>query len=113
PARGHIDRDGRGGEEIVAWALVAHPRAAVPHSPERQVRFWVIIPGHPNRAATCFPLVALRPGLAAGLSGSGHRINSPQLLSRVSVASRDEAPDSELTARRTDQHFPRGDLRRQ
>src|SRR6266852_6046853 len=45
PARGHIDRDCRGGEEIVAWALVTHPRAAVAHSPERQVRFWVVVPG--------------------------------------------------------------------
>ena len=59
--------DGRG-VEIVAGALVAHPGAAVAGAPIGEIGLRIVGRGHPDRSASGLPLIASRPGLAAGLT---------------------------------------------
>src|SRR6185295_5623576 len=56
--------------QIVARALVAHPRAAVAGAPEREVRFGIVRASHPDRPTAGLPLIAFRPCLAARLARS-------------------------------------------
>ncbi len=112
-AGGDVERDGGSGVEIVAGTLVAHPRAAVADAPVRQIGLGIVVPGDPHRAAAGLPLIALRPGLAAGFAGRGNGVGSPQLLAGVGIEGRDEAANSKLAARRADHHFAAGNQRRQ
>src|SRR5260221_13846512 len=94
-----IERDRRGGIKIVARPLVTHPGAAVAGAPERQLGLRGGGAGDPHRAAAGLPLVALRPGLAAGLAGGRHRVGLPQRLPSLAIERRDEAADTESATR--------------
>src|ERR1700680_2517535 len=97
-AGGHIDRNGRGREKIIAGALVTHPRAAVAHPPEREVRLGVVIPGDPYGAAPGFPLISLRPRFATRLSRCRHCIDPPLFLAGVGIEGRYKSADSQFAA---------------
>ena len=73
----------------------------------------IVVAGDPHRAAAGLPLVALRPRLAAGLAGRGHRVRPPHLLAGVGIERRDEAANAELAAGRADHHLAVGDQRRE
>src|SRR5215469_336621 len=84
PGRG-IDCDRRGGEEIVARALVAHPRPTIAGAPESQIGRRIVGASDPHRSAAGLPLVAIGPGLAARFAGRRHRISLPYWLARLRV----------------------------
>ncbi len=107
-----IDRDGRGGVEVVARALVAEPRRAVAGAPERDVALGVVGPGHPDRGAAALPGLAF-PGVVAGLAGAGDGVGLPHRLAALGVERLDEAADAELAARDADHDLAVHDQRRE
>ena len=108
-SRRHIHGDSRGGIEVVAGALVAHPWPAVAGAPVRQVGLGIVVAGHPHRAATGLPLIAIsRPGFASWFSRRRNRVGPPQLLAGVGMVRGDEPANAELSARRSDQHLAIG-----
>src|SRR5690349_6122817 len=98
PARADVDRDCRRGEQIVAWALITHPGAAVAGSPEREVRRGIVVARDPHRAAAGLPLVARRPSVAARFARRWHRVGFPHFLAFIDRIRRDEPSDTELAA---------------
>src|SRR3954464_304867 len=88
-----VECDGRGGVQVVAGPLIAHPWAAVAGAPEREVGLGVVVTGDPNRSAAGLPLIASRPGVAAGLAWRRHRIGFPRFLARFSVVRGHEPAD--------------------
>ena len=111
-ARGDVERDRRRRVEVVAGALVAHPRAAVAGAPEREVGLGIVGAGDPHRTAAGLPLVALRPRLAARFARRRHGVRPPRLLAGLGVKRRDEAANAHLAARCADHDLAVGDERR-
>ena len=112
--RGHVHGDRRGGVEVVARTLVAHPRSTVARAPIGQVRLGIVVARHPHRAAAGLPLLAAPgPRLAPGLARRRNGVGAPQFLAGVRVVGGDEPADAELTARRADEHFAIGHERRE
>src|SRR3954464_8239173 len=97
-----VERDRRGGVQVVARPLIPHPWAAVAGAPEGEVGLGIVVTGHPNRSAAGLPLIASRPGVAAGLAGRRHRVGLPRFLAGFSVVRGDEPADAELAARHAD-----------
>ena len=106
-----VDRDGRGGVEVVAGPLIAEPRRAVAGAPEGDVGLGVVGAGHPDRGAAALPGVAL-PGVVAGLARTGDGVGLPHLLAAVGIVGGDEAADAELAARDPDHDLAVHDQRR-
>src|SRR6202011_5265735 len=99
-AGGHVDRERRRGVEVIALALIAHPRTAVARAPEREIRVRIVVGRDPYGGAAGLPLSPpLRPRLAAGLARGGDGVGSPQLLAGVDVERRDKSANAELAAR--------------
>src|SRR5262249_30356617 len=60
-----------------------------------RVGLWVVSGGFPDRGAAMLPaLLAVLPGLVAGLARARDGVGAPELLSGVEVGSVDEAADS-------------------
>ena len=112
-ARGHVHGDRGRRVEVVARALIAHPRPAVAGAPIGDVRLRVVVARHPDRRAARLPLVALRPRLAARFSGRRHRVGPPQFLAAVGIVGGEEAADALFAARRADDDLAVGDERGQ
>src|SRR5262245_888472 len=96
----HVERYSGCGVEIVARALISHPWTAIAGTPEGQVGFYIVISSNPDRSATGFPLITLRPGFATRFSGPRDRISAPLFLSGIEIKSGHETADSEFSARR-------------
>src|SRR5229473_173890 len=86
----HIDSKRGRGIEIVASTLVAHPRSAVSRAPERQIGVGIVVGRDPYRAAAGLPLIALRPGFAAGFAGGRNGVGPPEFLAGLEVERGDE-----------------------
>ncbi len=112
-ARRDVDGDRRAGIEVVAGPKVAHPRPAVAGSPEREIRLRIVVRGHPDRAAAGFPLIALRPGLAAGFAWRGHRVGAPEFLAGVGVEGRHKPAHSQFSSGRAHEDLAVGHERRE
>src|SRR6266487_845364 len=106
-----IERDRGCRIKIVAGTTVAHPRPAVSGSDEKKIRLGIVIRRHPDGASAVLPLIAFRPGLAAGFSRSRNREGSPQFLATLGIECGDEAADTALAAGRADNDFAVGDQR--
>src|SRR5262249_59031802 len=98
--------------EVVAGALVSHPRAAVPSTPECEIRFRIVISGDPDRAAAGFPLITFRPGLTSRFARSRYCVSAPLFLAGFGIERRDKAANTELSSRCTDHHFASRNERR-
>ena len=109
----HVDRDRRRDVEVVAGALIAHPRAAVAGAPVREVGFGIVVAGHPHGRAAGLPLIALGPRLAAGLAGRRHGEGPPQLFTALRIERRHEAAHAELAARGTNHDLAASHERRE
>src|SRR4029450_9402644 len=91
-----IDRDDRGGVEIVTLAVVAEIAGRrIADAPVNQIRLGVVAPGHPRRAATARQLFFPGPCLAARLALPRDRVEAPRELARLGIVSvdTDTAPD--------------------
>ena len=110
-AGGRVYRHRRRGVEIVARSLGGHPGIGVADSPEQQVCFRIVVAGDPRRAASGFPLISLRPRLAAGLSGCRDGEAAPRFLAGVGIVRRDKAARWAVTTRDADDHLAVGDER--
>src|SRR5262249_34637057 len=61
------------------------------------IGFWIIGGGLPDRSAAVLPaLLAVLPGLVAGLAGSRDRVGAPCRLAGVEVGRLDEAANAEF-----------------
>src|SRR6188474_1210316 len=89
-----VERDDRGGVEIVARAGIAIPvGTSVAHTPIGQVRFGIVRTRHPDRTAAGLPRVAA-PCFAPRLSWSGDRVEPPHFLARLRIERRQEPPNA-------------------
>src|SRR2546427_4963276 len=103
--------DGGCGVELVAGALVAVRGAAFSCPDEKQILLGIVVGSAPYGAPAILPLIALRPGFAAWLSGRWNRKCSPQLLAGAGVEGGDKAADAALATGRSHENFSVGDQR--
>src|SRR5689334_17580458 len=89
------------GIKIVAGMPGAGPGRGIADTPIDRLRIWVIIPGHPGRAAAGFPVIPL-PSFMTGLALAGNGEGAPQLLAVVGVEGNDISAHAELAARAAD-----------
>ena len=107
-----IEREHRRGIEIVAGMHLAGPRRGVTDAPIDRLGVLVVIAGHPGRAATVLPVLAL-PGVVAGLAFAGNGIGPPQLLAVLGIIGGDIAAHAELAAGAADDDLAVDDQRHQ
>ncbi len=108
----HIQRDHRGGVQIVAGAHVAGPRAAIAGAPVGQLGGGVEGAGDPHRHAAGLPGIT-RPGFAAGFPRRGDRVRLPRRFAAGRVERRHEAANAELAAGNPDHDLAFGRQRRE
>src|SRR4026209_997573 len=96
--RPHLDRNGRGGVQVVARPLVAHPWPTVAGAPEGQMRLRVVVCGHPYGSTTGLPLISLGPCLTSRLTRRGNRVRFPERLACLGRVSRPESSNAQLSA---------------
>src|SRR3569833_157647 len=92
-----IEREHRGGVEIVAGMSLAGPRRGVADAPIDRLGLLVVIAGHPGGAAAVLPVVSL-PGLVARLAFARNGEGPPQLLAVLGVIGGDIAAHAKLAA---------------
>src|SRR5262249_40195758 len=85
---------------VVAWPVFRIPvGAGVADALVEGVGLRIVGRGLPHRAAAVLPAVlAVLPGLVAGLAGAGNRIGTPERLAGVEVSRFDKATDAEFAA---------------
>src|SRR5687767_4671257 len=93
-----VDSNRRRRVEVVAGALIAHPRTTVPCTPEREVRFRVVIASDPHGGAASLPLIALGPRLTTGLARSGNGVGFPELLAALEIVRGNKPSHAQLAA---------------
>ncbi len=101
-----IERDDRGGEQVVAFAIgavVVRPRIA--GAEEHEVLLGIVGARDPDRAAAARIRIGLRPGVAANLARAGHGVEAPDLLAGRGVEGLDEAANAELGAGDAEDHL--------
>ena len=102
-----IDRDQRRSIQVVPPPIVAVVvRIRVARAPINEIELWIVTARHPCAAATTgqdFRIV--RPGLAAGLTGPGHRVEPPDPFARLRIVCIDEPARRVLAARDPDNDF--------
>src|SRR5262249_17254582 len=94
-----VDRHRRCNVEIVAGAPVTNPGTAVASPNENEIRLRVIVRGYPDGPTAVLPLIAVRPRFTSRFSGRWDRERAPQFFSEFRIDRRDEASNTELTAR--------------
>src|SRR5262245_14547843 len=81
---GHINGNRRRGVEVVARALITHPRSAVASAPIGQTGFGIVVAGHPHRPSAGLPLLAaFGPRLASRFTRRWNSVGTPQLFPRL------------------------------
>ena len=96
---------------IIAGALVAHPGAAIAGAPIGKIGLRIVGRGHPDRSASGLPLIASRPGLAAGLPRLRHHESAPQLLAGLRVIRGHETAHAQFAAGGAEHHLAVGNER--
>src|SRR5262245_54293151 len=91
---------------------VTGPGCGVADSTVDEVQGGIIIAGHPGRAATVLPVVAL-PSFVTGLARPGNGEGAPQLLAIIGVVRDDVAAYAIFAARAADKDFAVDDERHQ
>src|SRR5712664_1811901 len=97
-AGGNIKRKRRCGVKVITRPLITDGWSSVAGSPERQVGIGIVIARDPHRSAAGFPLVAFRPGFAAGFARRGNRVPSPLLFAGLEIESGHEAANPKFAA---------------
>src|SRR6266446_4915763 len=99
---------------VVARPILRVPiRAGIADALVESVGLRIIGRGLPHRSAAVLPaLLAVLPGLVAGLAGSRDRVGSPRRLAGVEVGCLDEAADAEFAAGGADDGKVADDQRR-
>ena len=103
----HVQRDHRGGVQIVAGAHVAGPRAAVAGAPIGELGGGIEGTGDPHRHAAGLPGIP-GPGLAAGFARRGDGVGLPRRFAAGRVERRHEAANAELAAGNPDHDLALG-----
>ena len=98
---GGVQRDGGVGVQVVARMGMTIPRARLADTPVDGVEDGVIGSRHPRRTAAVLVGVA-RPRVAARLTGGRNGVRLPHFFTRLGVARRNEAANTELSARGAD-----------
>src|SRR6187200_1922050 len=93
-----IECDRRRHVKVVAGALIADRRSAVARSPEREIRFRIVVARDPDRGAAGLPLIALRPRLTSRLTRGRHCVGAPLLFAGLGIESCDETTNAELAS---------------
>src|SRR5262249_32330530 len=107
------DRDDGTDPQAIAGPQVRIPWASIAGTPVDEVELGIVRTGHPRRSAPLEVRVALRPGLAAFLTGIGRRVTAIEALAGVGVVAVDKAAHTELAARHAlHQHTVRDGRRR-
>src|ERR1700676_690040 len=101
-----IERHQRAGIEIVAISIIAVIiRVRISGAVVHEVQCWIITSGHP-----CGPSAALRdvdtgPGLAAGITGHGNRVEMPEAFATLWIVCIDVTATREVSPGHSNNYF--------
>ena len=107
-----VQREHRGGVQVVARPHIAHPRRRIARPPVAQVELGIIVRGEPDRHAARLPGLS-GPGVVTGLTRPRNRVRLPHRLPVARVEGGDVPADAELAAGSADHDLALGDERRQ
>ena len=101
-----VDRDDRGGIEVVALPIVTEIAGRrIADAPVNQIRLGIETAGHPRGAAAARQLFLPGPRLAARLALARDRVEAPHALAGLGIVGVDEPARRDIAARITHNHL--------